>query len=172
MARQLSCGVLLRSGDKYLICHARQFAPPRPYDGKWTIPKGLAEYGERYFEAALRELKEETGIDLAEFCKKTYTKERGFAFDEAPHGLYMTSSKTVIVYFVEGPTMMENLTLECKSLIDNKEHPLFNQTEIDDFAWVTAEEGAERVFVSQRNVFGMFNQDGGYKTSDVWEARQ
>jgi len=34
-----------------------------PYQGEWSIPGGKIEYGETTSEAALRELKEETGIE-------------------------------------------------------------------------------------------------------------
>jgi putative (di)nucleoside polyphosphate hydrolase len=58
-ALALSCGVLVLcpEGD-VLLCHAT--GGPR-----WDIPKGMAEIGEWPLHAAVREVKEETSLDLA-----------------------------------------------------------------------------------------------------------
>jgi 8-oxo-dGTP pyrophosphatase MutT (NUDIX family) len=53
--RQTSCGVLVTDGDRILLGHASR--SPR-----WDIPKGGAEPGENFAEAAARELREETGL--------------------------------------------------------------------------------------------------------------
>jgi len=35
-----------------------------PEEGKWTLPAGFLDYGEAPREAAIREMKEETGLDI------------------------------------------------------------------------------------------------------------
>jgi 8-oxo-dGTP diphosphatase len=47
-----------------------------PYKGKWCLPSGFAEIGESIQDAALRELKEETGIDgmIIGFVDVNWTK--------------------------------------------------------------------------------------------------
>ena len=50
-----SCGVIVGSGERILLGHATR--SPR-----WDIPKGEAEPGEGFAEAAARELQEETGL--------------------------------------------------------------------------------------------------------------
>jgi 8-oxo-dGTP pyrophosphatase MutT (NUDIX family) len=50
-----SCGVIVTDGRKLLLGHATR--SPR-----WDIPKGLMEPGETQESAALRELREETGL--------------------------------------------------------------------------------------------------------------
>lgn len=60
MPRLLSCGVIVRRAvGELLLCHATG----RNY---WDIPKGVRDEGETSIEAALRELREEAGIELDE----------------------------------------------------------------------------------------------------------
>ena len=58
MARAISCGVIVTDGAHLLLGHAARSA-------RWDIPKGLAEVGETHAEAASRELKEESGLEVA-----------------------------------------------------------------------------------------------------------
>ncbi len=53
--KQTSCGVIVTDGVRLLLGHASR--SPR-----WDIPKGLANPGEPLLAAALRELREETGL--------------------------------------------------------------------------------------------------------------
>lgn len=50
--------VCLRGGEVLLIRRAK---PPRR--GEWSLPGGRIEWGERAADAALRELREETGVE-------------------------------------------------------------------------------------------------------------
>lgn len=54
----VSCGVLVTDGASLLIGHATR--TPR-----WDIPKGMADPGEAMLAAAVRELREETGLEAA-----------------------------------------------------------------------------------------------------------
>jgi 8-oxo-dGTP pyrophosphatase MutT (NUDIX family) len=53
--RSTSCGVIVTDGARILLGHATR--SPR-----WDIPKGVAEPGEDFADAAARELLEETGL--------------------------------------------------------------------------------------------------------------
>ena len=52
-------GVVCLRGDEVLLI--RRGTPPR--QGEWSLPGGRIEAGERAVDAALRELREETGIE-------------------------------------------------------------------------------------------------------------
>lgn len=58
MAKSVSCGVIVRRvADELLLCHATG-------SNYWDIPKGMRDPGESSIDAALRELREEAGIEL------------------------------------------------------------------------------------------------------------
>lgn len=52
-------GVVCLKGDAVLLIRRRR--PPR--QGEWSLPGGRIEPGERAVDAALRELREETGVE-------------------------------------------------------------------------------------------------------------
>lgn len=53
-------GILIRKGSEYLLIK-RAADPDKDL---WSIPGGLVEIGEKAVEAAVREAKEETGLDI------------------------------------------------------------------------------------------------------------
>ena len=56
----VSAGLLIIQDNKILLAH-----PTRaPWYGSYTIPKGKVEEGESYLDTAIRETKEEIGIDI------------------------------------------------------------------------------------------------------------
>src|SRR6478672_6826134 len=54
--------ILLLNGDRFLLCRRH----PQSYlaGGKWCLPGGHIEWEENFLEAAAREAKEETGLDV------------------------------------------------------------------------------------------------------------
>lgn len=51
--------IIVISGGVVLVKRADE-----PYEGRWALPGGFVEYGERVEEAAVREAKEETGLNI------------------------------------------------------------------------------------------------------------
>ena len=61
MPTVISCGFLVKSvDDRFLL--GRATGHPEPYC--WSVFKGHSRKGETYLETAIRELKEESGIDI------------------------------------------------------------------------------------------------------------
>jgi len=51
---------LIRKGDEYLLIKRAS----EPDKGLWSVPGGMVEVGEKVEEAAIREAKEETGLEI------------------------------------------------------------------------------------------------------------
>ena len=55
--------IIIEVGDKIVLVERKN----PPYG--WALPGGFVEYGESYEEAAVREAKEETGLDVKLLCQ-------------------------------------------------------------------------------------------------------
>lgn len=85
-------GVVCVRGDEVLLI--KRGAPP--LQGHWSLPGGRIEWGERVADAALRELKEETGcsaelVGLIDVVDGLLSRsgESGGAPEDAPWGHYV-----------------------------------------------------------------------------------
>ena len=138
-----SCGLLLRARGRYLLCRATGTA-------LWTVPKGLAEAGERPQAAAVRETREETGLLVDEA-----------RVPDEPFAVFFVGRKArrkeVLVFFVEDDALAD-CALHCSSLIEGDTVPqaLVGLPEVDDFAWLDWKEAHNRAFESQkRGIFAL-----------------
>lgn len=111
--RPVTCGVLVTDGTRVLIGHATR--TPR-----WDIPKGLADPGEDHAGAAVRELREETGLLVP-------------PGDLHPLGLHpYLRNKDLVLFAWHPPAMPDPATLSCASLVTRPGHAPF--PELDRFA--------------------------------------
>jgi predicted NUDIX family NTP pyrophosphohydrolase len=120
---KITCGIFLYSTKigKILACHATK-APA----ASWSIPKGLKDGDEEELAAALRELYEETGIDL-----RTATDLRVQRLREAR---YAKQNKVLVPFLIISDEDFSGRRLVCHTLVKN------TFPEIDKWKWISLEE--------------------------------
>ena len=135
--KSISAGFIVRSkSGKYLIGRV-SFNE----DVAWTVFKGGLEQGETLLEAAVRELKEETGIDVSvdeRLCKNMSTNP-----------VYEYSMKKKYVYLVlldDKHGVLDNFEFKCTSFWGD------NNPEILDYKWVDLSEMDGMLFQSQKGI--------------------
>jgi bis(5'-nucleosidyl)-tetraphosphatase len=95
--KEISAGIVIyrdtREGVKFLLLYHG--------GGYWNFPKGKLEEGERSFKAALREVKEETGINYKDLRFRDYFKVSDrYTFTSRGRKVH----KTVDFYLAESTT--------------------------------------------------------------------
>jgi 8-oxo-dGTP pyrophosphatase MutT (NUDIX family) len=121
----LTCGIYLYHTiyDKVLI------GSITGHNGMWSIPKGGMEEGETYFDAAKRELFEETNIDLDTISILNN--------HELNNVLYRTNKKILKSFLIVTDEPIHKLNLKCNStFIEND----IEKPEFDGFKWVNLDE--------------------------------
>jgi 8-oxo-dGTP pyrophosphatase MutT (NUDIX family) len=115
----VTCGTYLYSSkdEKLLVCH-----PTHSRWNNWSIPKGLMEPGEDILTVCLRELHEETGIDV----KKINVVSQ----HQLPSRKYLKQAKSLESYLVVTDTDFSTHKYT-SNLVDGKDFP-----EIDKWKWV------------------------------------
>lgn len=119
----ISCGIIITDTKKVLLGHTT-------YRNFWDIPKGHVEGNENYLECCLRELKEETGLDLSGFEDKI--EELGTFKYSKIKNLHLY--KIIIDDFNKLPTLD---TYKCTTYFEEKGKQL---PELDYFAYVDLED--------------------------------
>jgi ADP-ribose pyrophosphatase YjhB (NUDIX family) len=102
----------------------------------WSLPGGFLEYGETYRQACLREMKEDSGLDV-EIVKLLKAFDKGTA--TYPNGdVAQTITELFLVKPIGGHLLTEKtdetLALQYFSLANLP--PLFNQQTIDILTWL------------------------------------
>ncbi len=108
-------------------------------DRSWSIVKGEAEEGEDLLQAALREFKEETGLDVGIGHKPLI-----------PLGEVKTSGKKIVAWAVNTdlPTNIHSNTFEIEWPPKSGRIAAF--PEADRAEWMSVEEAKRRIVTSQR----------------------
>ena len=140
-----TCGILLEDvdTDKFLMCHPTNSAPD-----VWSIPKGYKEINETAIKAAVRELVEETGIDIVKIPFNIIEE-----FDLIK---YPTSTKHLKAFHFTIQKKNIKNKLVCESMVRWKDKEPF--PEVDDFKWMTINEILTmKVTFTQRFIFEQLN---------------
>lgn len=111
---KVTCGILLHTPNGVLLCHptGRKFE-----DGCYDIPKGVKEENETEWECAVRELREETGIDITNVDLRYIANHGRFAYNK---------EKDIHLFSVRIANTIKPIDLKCDSLIDGTNKPEVN----------------------------------------------
>ena len=140
----LTCGIfLINQDEKILVCH-----PTNSHWNSWGIPKGLPDPGEDTKTAAIRELLEETSIEL----HKVLDPDRDLFYLGTSD--YKNRKKILVAYwgFVKDTIPIE--TLICSSMVTNKGNEELQPEfpEVDKYQWISLEEAKNCLHLPQRNI--------------------
>lgn len=133
---ETTCGIfLIDNRDQCLIVH-----PTGHQKHSWSLPKGRLELGEDYLETAIRELFEETGINLPEYASYITMIRR------LPSVKYTTRPKTLVPFVIWLSISMQNVHLYCDIQGDDR------FPENDDFKWVGLRQLFRFIHPTQKSV--------------------
>ena len=108
-------------------------------ENAWDFPKGEVDEGEEIFNAALRELKEETGIDF--FHKN---KEDFFSLGK----IVRKDGKIINIFTIEGDWSGILMGSAYVEIVDSKTNKKIRFPEIDKAGFFYIEEARKKVFLS------------------------
>jgi 8-oxo-dGTP pyrophosphatase MutT (NUDIX family) len=124
---ETTCGIFmfLKNG-KLLLGHVTNTRD------KWSIPKGLPDKGEQLFDAAKREMFEETNIK--------YDDLKIFLMQDNQETYYKNGKKKLRSYSVHTNNEEKDFDLKCHSFVED---PKGDFPEIDGYKFVTVKEALE-----------------------------
>jgi 8-oxo-dGTP pyrophosphatase MutT (NUDIX family) len=128
-----TCGIYLFNlhTRQFLLCHAT-----RSRFDQWSIPKGLPDENESCYDAAIRELYEETGIKLEDL--------RVIQIKELPAVKYKKQNKLLQPFLLVTDTDLSSFEFSCISMVNDK-YP-----EVDKYGWAGFDEMKTLAHESQR----------------------
>ncbi len=127
MSEKIASGIFIfNKKGQFLVehptYHSRDF---------WSIPKGIVEPGEDHFRAAIREVYEETYLDLDNIEYKL--------IGEVPLIKYKKGNKSLKAFVILVEEDLDDFPFKCISIVDKPDRRPF--PEVDGWKWVTPEEG-------------------------------
>jgi 8-oxo-dGTP pyrophosphatase MutT (NUDIX family) len=124
---ETTCGIFLFiKNGKLLLGHITNTRD------KWSIPKGLPDQGEELFEAAEREMYEETNIE--------YSKLKIVSVVNNQYTYYKNKKKKLFSLTVHTSNEEKDFDLKCNSFVND---PKGDFPEIDGYKFVTIKEALE-----------------------------
>lgn len=119
-----TCGIFLfLKNGKLLLGHVTNTRD------KWSIPKGLPDPGEDLFDAAKREMFEETNVAFDQLKIKSIVNNQ--------YTYYKNGKKKLLSFTVHTNNDESDFNLKCHSLVNN------DFPEIDGYKFVTIKEALE-----------------------------
>lgn len=116
----ISCGLIITHQNKILLGHVT-------HKNFWDIPKGHMEENETFLDCCLREVKEETNLDLYSIRDK---------FNDL--GLFkFTKNKNLYLFRYDNNSFFDINELKCVSTFEENNKEYF---EIDDFKYINFED--------------------------------
>ncbi len=126
--------VLIRKDNGYVFIKRKN----EPYKGQWAIPGGILEYGENVEQAAKREAKEETGLDV-KLIRLV--------------GVYSHPTRDLREPYISTSYLAEAISGELKAATDAKNAKIFKRTldnlAFDQRSWRTRLENKQRIMNSR-----------------------
>lgn len=137
----ITSGIYLYSirQKKLLVCHATH----SPWNN-WSIPKGLPDEGEDIYTAGIRELYEETGVELQQL---NILKTQVFKPVK-----YQKQNKILESVLVITDSDLSNQKFVCHSYTE-KSFP-----EVDKWKWVSIEDAEKMIHEAQRKNLQLINE--------------
>ncbi len=103
--KEISAGVIVYLNDP--VTEERLYLLLHYAGGHWDLPKGKLEKGESFTQAALRELKEETGLTAT--IKDNFQESLEYMFSKTERGQKIKIDKKVIFFL--GRTGTQDVTI-------------------------------------------------------------
>jgi 8-oxo-dGTP pyrophosphatase MutT (NUDIX family) len=128
---QTTCGIFVFDKNGFvLICCPR--GVKTKYD--WTIPKGKVDKGEEFIDAAIRETREETGLDVSPHKRK---------IKEVGRKKYKHKKKKLVAFSLFLDNMIDTTTLKCECV---------EKPEIVKYEMVTVKDAIKRLHNVQSHI--------------------
>ena len=133
---------LIDSERKILLVH-----PTNHDEHFWSIPKGLSEDNETSFESAIREMMEETNVDIP-------TLEPVICYKDLGVRVFKTNRKQLSAHIliIDAPLSKMNLDIKCDSLFID-EHTGIEYPENDIVKWESLDFANEYIHEAQLHFF-------------------